>query len=155
MANSKFRCSGCREYRPTELRRRYGTYQVCSWACLITAQKRTSKADKKRAKPELQSKLTRAIRHRDGDVCRWCGKTSGLEVHHIDYRSELGGDDPTNLITLCGAHHVQAHSNKRLYKPLLKAYIWFLYVEGRRVTIPQIMRWLRRRREERERTRVG
>lgn len=148
--NSKFRCSGCREYRPMELRRRHGSWVVCSVECLWKCQERHDGRQHVRiiAKPErLSPKDKRAIRRRDGDVCRWCGKTSNLHVHHVDYRSELGLDEPHNLITLCGEHHDKAHSNKRLYKPLLKAYIWLLYVEGRRATIPQIARWLERAKE--------
>jgi hypothetical protein len=36
-----------------------------------------------------------------------CG-SQALQVHHIQRRSQLGDDDPANLITLCSFHHDQA-----------------------------------------------
>lgn len=149
MPNSKFKCSGCGQYRSVELRMRFGPYKVCCHGCLERAQenarRKSASKTKKRAHPELTPNFLRSIRKRDGNVCRWCGKTSALQVHHIDYRSERGSDEAHNLITLCQMHHEMAHGNKRLFKPLLKAYIWLLYVEGRRATIPQIGRWMGRK----------
>ena len=34
-----------------------------------------------------------------------CRSRRGLEVHHIEFRSQGGTNDPGNLITLCHAHH--------------------------------------------------
>lgn len=53
------------------------------------------------------------LRERDG-ACMYgwfyqdpCG-CQALHVHHIRKRSQLGDDDPANLITLCAFHHDQA-----------------------------------------------
>lgn len=46
-----------------------------------------------------------------------------------------------NLITLCLEHHAEAHSNKRLYQPVLRGLIWVYYVEGKLISVPQFMRW--------------
>jgi 5-methylcytosine-specific restriction endonuclease McrA len=35
-------------------------------------------------------------------------KTSALHVHHIQKRSQIGGDTEENLITLCAHHHDMA-----------------------------------------------
>jgi 5-methylcytosine-specific restriction endonuclease McrA len=54
----------------------------------------------------------RAIRERDGQVCRLCGMTrevhgKELPVHHIDYMKE--NLEPANLITVCRFCHGQMH----------------------------------------------
>ncbi|MEM4204139.1 MAG: HNH endonuclease [Candidatus Methanomethylicaceae archaeon] len=45
-----------------------------------------------------------------GDPCN-----GGLEVHHIEKRSQIGDDVPENLITLCHKHHQMAE--QRLIDP--------------------------------------
>ena len=38
--------------------------------------------------------------------CELCGSTTGLQKHHIVKRSQLGKDNPANLILLCWhCHH--------------------------------------------------
>lgn len=60
----------------------------------------------------LSSKITRAIRLRDGH-CRWpgCDRRTGLQVHHLWPRSWGGTDDISNLATVCTGggtdHHAQ------------------------------------------------
>jgi len=50
--------------------------------------------------------------------CALCGRTEGLEVHHIKSRGSGGSDEHHNLIRLCRWCHVKAHSqpgfNQRL-----------------------------------------
>lgn len=50
-------------------------------------------------------KLRKVIIARDGGRCKKCGRTTGLEVHHITPVREDGSDEPENLITLCGVCH--------------------------------------------------
>lgn len=47
------------------------------------------------------------IFQRDGWRCAVPGCTShrNLQVHHIVFRSQGGGDEPENLVTLCAWHH--------------------------------------------------
>lgn len=40
--------------------------------------------------------------------CIACGGIYGVEAHHIQTRSRLGGDDPWNIIPLCSDDHTQA-----------------------------------------------
>jgi hypothetical protein len=49
------------------------------------------------------------ILERDGWRCKapGCTSLSGLNEHHITFRSQQGGDDPANLVTLCVGHHQQ------------------------------------------------
>lgn len=42
--------------------------------------------------------------------CAACGSTEGLEHHHILPRSEGGGDEDTNMVTLCFGCHGRVHS---------------------------------------------
>ena len=43
------------------------------------------------------------------DYCEYCGATHWLERHHIIKRSQMGGDEHSNLIILCKNHHDMAH----------------------------------------------
>jgi N6-L-threonylcarbamoyladenine synthase len=48
------------------------------------------------------------VLHRDGHICQHCkgkSKDSILEVHHLK-SSQIGGDRPDNLITLCSKCHL-------------------------------------------------
>lgn len=54
------------------------------------------------------------VRERDYHACRLCSRVSSqLEVHHIVFRSQGGGEEPENLITLCKDHHLDAHGTRR------------------------------------------
>lgn len=56
---------------------------------------------------------------RDEYNCRHCkGRTKAkrLEVHHIEFKSENGSDEPENLITLCQACHDAVHQGDVLLK---------------------------------------
>ena len=55
------------------------------------------------------------VLNRDGYKCQHCkgkSKDSKLEVHHIIYRSNGGGDEQENLITLCSSCHYKLHHNE-------------------------------------------
>jgi hypothetical protein len=79
------------------------------------------------------------ILERDHRRCRYCG-IRNPDLHHIEYRSQGGSDDPHNQIALCRKHHDLVHSNKRLWQPLLRAYIWLLYMEGRQLFLREVQR---------------
>lgn len=51
------------------------------------------------------------VLERDGWKCRRCGVSDPYELtlHHIIFRSELGGDEEDNLVTLCHRHHEAFH----------------------------------------------
>lgn len=72
--------------------------------------------------------------------CRYCGTIRNLDVHHIEYRSQGGNDDPHNLIVLCSRHHELVHTDKGVWQPILRAYIWLLYIENRRLFLLDIKR---------------
>ncbi len=101
---------------------------------------------KQNRRPSLSPALRRAIRSRDV-TCRFCGRVKGrMEVHHIAYRSQGGPDERGNLILLCDEHHRLAHSKKWYWQPILRAYIWLYYVEGKKNwTIDRVERELKTR----------
>jgi hypothetical protein len=62
--------------------------------------------------PELlptENELFNAVAERDGWVCSAPGCTCrrNLTVHHIQFRSQGGGDEPTNVTLVCFRHHLE------------------------------------------------
>ena len=55
-------------------------------------------------------RLHQEILKRDGWRCQGCGSLRGLEVHHIQRRSQSGDDSDGNLITLCSDCHRAIHT---------------------------------------------
>ena len=52
------------------------------------------------------------VLERDLGLCQVWGCTrAAVHVHHIQFRSAGGSDDPTNLVSLCAAHHLQCVHN--------------------------------------------
>lgn len=78
------------------------------------------------------------VLERDNRRCRFCGGNRNLNAHHIDYRSQGGLHEAWNLIMLCDDCHMTVHSNKRRFQPLLRGYIWLVYVEGKQWMVPRI-----------------
>ena len=56
--------------------------------------------------------LRHQILDRDGWKCQTCGSGLHLQVHHIKSRSDLGNDQPENLITLCAECHALQHRHR-------------------------------------------
>jgi len=62
------------------------------------------------------------VLERDGNRCAKCGwhpdqRVAGdprqyIELHHVDWHSEGGANDPDNLATLCNIHHRKVHTLK-------------------------------------------
>ena len=50
-------------------------------------------------------KLKKLIHARDRNMCRDCGSTDQLEVHHVVAVKDGGTPDPDNLVTLCAVCH--------------------------------------------------
>jgi len=56
--------------------------------------------------------LCKEVLERDGWRCQACGSLRGLEVHHIQRRSQSGDDSEGNLITLCSDCHKAIHTSR-------------------------------------------
>lgn len=67
-----------------------------------------------RARQAIAPAMRRAILGRDQHRCTvpGCRNALFLDLHHIGLRSEGGGNEADNLVTLCGAHHRAAHSGE-------------------------------------------
>ena len=58
----------------------------------------------------LSAQLSTAVRTRDRDRCRWCGRTDQhTDLHHIRYRRGYVDDVEDNLISLCRSCHDFVH----------------------------------------------
>ncbi len=68
---------------------------------------------RRRLELDAYRQLHKAVLERDGWKCQICGAFSGLEVHHLRFRSHAGRDDEQNLITLCS--HRQVHGRRELF----------------------------------------
>ena len=53
--------------------------------------------------------IRKRVLERDGWRCQKCGSMENLHVHHMKRRSQLGGDEMDNLITLCANCHGKCH----------------------------------------------
>ena len=66
-------------------------------------------------RPREALKLRHEILDRDNHSCRKCGRNPQeddvrLEVHHVQWHSKDGKDEPSNLKTLCTSCHAGEHS---------------------------------------------
>jgi 5-methylcytosine-specific restriction endonuclease McrA len=76
--------------------------------CQRTYERERAQVKRQRlARNSTQGKRMREIvKRRDGYACRRCGRTHGLEVHHIQALAAGGAAfDPANLVTLCARCH--------------------------------------------------
>ncbi len=156
---SKVRCGNknCKAYIEKDSALHAGISNYCDAECLYEGQKKTGKTSTPKArKPRPKKKRSKVpestgptdyrpeiILERDNYRCRLCGGTHGLAVHHINYRSDWRNkewqNEPWNLITLCNDHHLNViHANKKYWQPVCLAYTWFLEVEGKQYTLPEL-----------------
>ena len=59
----------------------------------------------------ISRRMRRAVEHRDRHCCTvpGCGRTTGLEIHHIWHWEDGGPTETWNLITVCAHHHRTHH----------------------------------------------
>src|SRR4051812_25704526 len=82
-------------------------------------------ADRKKIPVAVQHQLLMEAGYKCGNPA--CHNVIVLELHHIEYVCEGGGDDATNLLALCPYCHSMHHANKipveaiRFWKGLLQA----------------------------------
>jgi 5-methylcytosine-specific restriction endonuclease McrA len=70
------------------------------------------KSPRLRLDSESYRELHRQVLERDGWRCQFCGSMQNLQVHHLKFRSQSGGDVEQNLITLCAECHAGMHSKR-------------------------------------------
>jgi len=68
-----------------------------------------------RAQLKQANTLQRRIRDRDKHFCQVPGcSRAAVHAHHINPRSQGGSDDPSNMISLCAAHHLHGIHGGRM-----------------------------------------
>jgi hypothetical protein len=69
---------------------------------------------RQRARQDTPPAIRREVFWRDRGRCvvPGCRNASYVDLHHLELRSEGGGNDPDNLVLLCGAHHGALHRGR-------------------------------------------
>ena len=69
---------------------------------------------RRRARQDTPPAIRREVFWRDRGRCvvPGCRNATYLDVHHLNLRSEGGGNEPDNLVVLCGAHHGALHRGR-------------------------------------------
>lgn len=82
---------------------------------LRTRQKLQRQSDAVRDRIGAEAAILADVRARDGGVCQYpaADHWGGPHVHHILPRGRGGTTIPTNLTTLCAAHHAYVHDHPR------------------------------------------
>jgi 5-methylcytosine-specific restriction endonuclease McrA len=85
-----------------------------------------------RAKQTIPPATRRAVLLRDHHRCSvpGCRNVVFLNLHHIELRSEGGGNETDNLVTLCGAHHRAAHRGQLAISGSASTGVRFRHADG-------------------------
>lgn len=153
----KVRCGNknCKKYIEKDSAVRAGISYYCDSACMysrptpkgkVSTAKRTTirRRTTKKSGPTKQPGYPDSIFSRDGYSCRLCGRTQGLAVHHIFYRSDWSNkqfqEEFWNQLTLCNSpcHLDIVHGNKNKYQRLCLGVTWLREVEGINITIREL-----------------
>jgi 5-methylcytosine-specific restriction endonuclease McrA len=67
---------------------------------------------RKRKADKTLAENAQAARWRDSDRCRVCGSGQGVEVHHVQFRSQGGTHATSNLVCLCVSCHAAVHARR-------------------------------------------
>ena len=84
------------------------------------------------AKQEVPPAVRRTVVHRDHGRCRvpGCRAATFLDVHHIRARADGGSHEPSNLATLCGAHHDAVHRGALIVEGDANGTLVFRHADG-------------------------
>lgn len=74
------------------------------------------------AATDIPASSRKAVRERDGHLCRSCGRwNEAPHLHHIVYRSQARNHhEPDNLVTLCPRCHRVAHAHPGVMRQALQ-----------------------------------
>jgi hypothetical protein len=86
----------------------------------------------KRATRSIAPATRRHVLRRDNGRCRAtnCRNHVWLDVHHIRPRAAGGSHSPSNLLTLCGAHHAQHHRGLLRIEGATESEVRFTHADG-------------------------
>ena len=85
-----------------------------------------SEADIERDPLTVPTRVRAEVIERDNSCCRVCGQyVEYPALHHIEYRSQGGRNEASNLIVIGwlpghDCHLTVVHANKRLWQPILQ-----------------------------------
>jgi hypothetical protein len=85
-----------------------------------------------RAKQTIPPAKRRTTMQRDKHRCRvpGCRNATFVDVHHITARAEGGSNEVTNLIVLCGAHHLAVHRGELVIEGPAADDVRFRHADG-------------------------
>jgi hypothetical protein len=85
-----------------------------------------------RAKQATPPALRRTALLRDQQRCRvpGCRNATFVDLHHVELRSEGGGNELANLVTVCGAHHRAAHRGQLVIEGDAQVGVRFRHGDG-------------------------
>ena len=78
----------------------------------VSADKPFPKPRREKLEGEEYREFIRLIFERDSWRCRKCSSRQALTPHHLIKRSQLGGDTPGNVLTLCVPCHELVERNE-------------------------------------------
>ena len=96
----------------------------------MTPVKSFPKPHREKLEGEDYEEFKHSIFERDGWKCRCCGERRNLTPHHLKKRSQLGGDTPGNVLTLCVICH-EAVEKHEIEIEMIDAVVKFKIPEGR------------------------
>jgi len=103
MANSKFRCTGCKDYFPIDERKLIGSGRYCTFDCAVNHGKAKAKAKAEKVSKEKHKALKKKVR--DEDRGYWTKKAQAEFNKFIRLR------DRNNPCISCGRYHTgQIHA---------------------------------------------
>src|SRR5262249_41714805 len=81
---------------------------------------------------EIPPATRRAVLRRDRDRCvvDGCRNSVWVDLHHTELKSEGGTHDPEKILTLCTAHHSQAHQGRLLIRGTASTGFTFEHADG-------------------------
>jgi len=85
-----------------------------------------------RATQTIPPALRRRVLRRDGGRCRvpGCQQAVFVDMHHLELRSEGGGNTLENLVTLCSAHHRAIHRGQLFVEATPSGGLAFQHADG-------------------------
>jgi hypothetical protein len=85
-----------------------------------------------RASQTIPPAIRRTVLQRDHHRCQvpGCRHATFVDVHHLRARSDGGGHEPDNLLTLCGAHHRACHRGDLIIEKGPTGVLEFRHADG-------------------------
>lgn len=83
------------------------------------------------AKSDIPKEVRKAVLERDSiegcPCCIWCGRPypegKGMHLHHVIRRSQGGGHNINNLVSLCFSCHMALHDGDKQIQEYAKDYL--------------------------------